>query len=266
MAPMAMKFYLGTHQPSWLSQVTEVSLFISMRRLRTMKKFPRAARSWALDSGGFSELSMHGRWTIDAKQYATEADYAMREVGKLDFAAIQDWMCEPFILAKTGLTIEQHQERTIDSYLELSSLAPDVPWLPVIQGWAMTDYWRHVERYRKRGVELLYAGVGSVCRRQGTAEAETIMKTLTSDGTRVHAFGFKKRGLATCAPILASADSMAWSYDARRKPPLPGCTTHINCANCIKYALKWAREMEAVIHANDPEGRSTEDDPSSSAA
>lgn len=243
---MALKFYLGTHQPHWLAKV-EVPLFVSIIRLREAKKWPRAMGDWALDSGGFSELSLRGAWTVGPKQYALEAKRAMDEIGRLDFAAIQDWMCEPFILAKTGLTIAQHQERTIDSFLELSSLAPEVPWLPVIQGWATTDYWRHVDRYRKRGVELLYAGVGSVCRRQGTAEAETIMRTLTSDGTRVHAFGFKKRGLATCAPILASADSMAWSYDARRKPPLPGCTSHINCANCMIYALQWAQEMEELV-------------------
>jgi hypothetical protein len=240
-----MKFYLGTHQPHWLGKVS-VPLFVSVVRLRDMKAWPRAQGDWALDSGGFSELSLRGKWTVTPRQYAAEVCRAQSEIGRLDFAAIQDWMCEPFILAKTGLSIKQHQERTIDSYLELSALAPEVPWLPVIQGWAMADYWRHVDQYRKRGVELLYAGVGSVCRRQGTAEAETIMRTLTSDGTRVHAFGFKKRGLAQCASILASADSMAWSYDARRKPPLPGCTTHINCANCIKYALMWGREMEGI--------------------
>ena len=37
---------------------------------------------------------------------------------------------------------------------------------------------------------------------------------------------------------LASADSLAWSYDARRRPPLPG-HTHKNCANCQPYALTW---------------------------
>ena len=33
---------------------------------------------------------------------------------------------------------------------------------------------------------------------------------------------------------LVSADSMAWSFDARRKQrPLCGSTTHKNCANCL---------------------------------
>ncbi|MFJ2177026.1 hypothetical protein ACIOHE_29545 [Streptomyces sp. NPDC087851] len=25
----------------------------------------------------------------------------------------------------------------------------------------------------------------------------------------------------------------------RHRPPLPGHTTHKNCANCLPYALKW---------------------------
>jgi hypothetical protein len=43
------------------------------------------------------------------------------------------------------------------------------------------------------------------------------------------------RGLAAC---LASADSLAWSFQARRAAPLPGCS-HANCANCLRYAAAW---------------------------
>ncbi|HYU84194.1 MAG TPA: hypothetical protein VEK80_05265, partial [Kribbellaceae bacterium] len=46
-------------------------------------------------------------------------------------------------------------------------------------------------------------------------------------------------GLARYGDLLTSADSMAWSIDARRKPHLPGCTGHKNCANCLRYALRW---------------------------
>lgn len=238
------RFYLGTHAPGWLARVSSVRLFVSVVRLRLQQRWPRAAGAWALDSGGFSELSLRGEWSVSPKQYAAEVRRAMDEIGRLDFAAVQDWMCEPFILAKTGLSVEQHQERTIDSYLELSSLAPEVPWLPVIQGWSVFDYWRHVEQYQARGVQLSYVGVGSVCRRQGTNAGETIMRTLASDGLRIHAFGYKKRGIAGCGDAIESADSMAWSFEARRLPPLPG-HTHKNCANCLEYALAWADELAA---------------------
>jgi hypothetical protein len=49
----------------------------------------------------------------------------------------------------------------------------------------------------------------------------------------------KTGGLHLYGHRLASADSMAWSYAARREPPLPGCTGHKNCANCLRYAGRW---------------------------
>ena len=46
-------------------------------------------------------------------------------------------MCEPFMLAKTGLTVAEHQARTVANYLELRSLAPELPFVPVLQGWSL---------------------------------------------------------------------------------------------------------------------------------
>ena len=64
------------------------------------------------------------------------------------------------------------------------------------------------------------------------------------DGIRLHGFGFKRTGLALCGESLESSDSLAWSYNARRKPPLSECKgTHKNCANCPQYALMWRKEL-----------------------
>jgi hypothetical protein len=235
-----MKFYLGTHKPNWLREVS-IPLFVSRRTLSLVKRLPGALGDWALDSGGFSELSMYGEWRTPAAQYIEEVRRFRDEVGRLDWAAVQDWMCEPFILARTGKTIAEHQERTIDSYVELSA-AMDFRWTPVLQGWKPEDYWRHWERYEARGVqlgELPLVGVGSICRRQGTNEAVDILGSLARAGLRLHGFGFKQKGLQSAQHYLASADSLAWSYQARRRPPLPDCRQHKNCANCSRYALDW---------------------------
>src|SRR5262249_17744829 len=83
-------------------------------------------------------------------------------------------------------------------------------------------------------------GVGSVCRRQSTTDAGRILTALHLAGlTRLHGFGFKITGLRRYGRLLASADSMAWSYTARRQPPLSGCVGHLNCANCPRYAASW---------------------------
>jgi len=112
-------FYLGTHQPHWL-WTARFPLFVSHRQLaRRRRPLRPAACRWALDSGGFTELSLHGRWVTSAAEYADAADRYSGQLGRLDFAAPQDWMCEPAILARTGLTVREHQERTVASYLEL---------------------------------------------------------------------------------------------------------------------------------------------------
>lgn len=244
-----MMFFLGTHEPSWLYKL-DVPLFISARRLRRYRRFKRRATClWALDSGGFSEISMYGRWETTPVQYAREADGWRRDVGMLAWCAPQDWMCEPHMLRKTGLSIRDHQMRTIFSYEELSSLSPDVPWIPVLQGWEVTDYLRHLDMYFARGhdvTRLDTVGVGSVCRRQGTREASEIITVLHSEGVRIHAFGFKIDGVAAVGRLLRSSDSMAWSAAARHLPPLRGCS-HSTCTNCVRWAHVWRlKVLEAL--------------------
>lgn len=233
-------FYLGTHQTGWLAQ-TDTPLFVSNRRLMRLRQLPRARGRWALDSGGFSEISLYGEWRTAPADYTAAVQRYATEIGGLDWAAIQDWMCEPVMLRRTGLSVRLHQERTIRSYLELMSRAPHLPWAPVLQGWLLADYLRHVEMYQRAGVCLAglpRVGLGSVCRRQATGDAEVIVDELASLGIALHGFGFKLQGLARVSGKLASSDSMAWSYDARRSPPLPG-HTHKNCANCREFAQTW---------------------------
>lgn len=244
-----MIFYLGTHHPHWLRQL-DVPLFVSRRALERVKTLPRARASWALDSGGFSELTIHGRWELTARAYVDLVRRYRDEIGSLAWAAPNDWMCEPDMLRRTGLSVEEHQRRTIANYLELRSLAPDLPFIPVLQGWAVWDYQRHLEAYDRAGVDLRaldIVGVGTVCRRQNTTTASLIMSLLAGEGLQLHGFGFKRTGLLLAGDQLASADSMAWSYHARREPPLPGCVGHKNCANCARFALEWRAETLELL-------------------
>jgi hypothetical protein len=47
---------------------------------------------------------------------------------------------------------------------------------------------------------------------------------------------------------------MAWSYTARRQPPLPGCVGHINCANCPRYAYRWRQAVLTACATSHPAG------------
>lgn len=234
-------FWLGTHVPDWLGRAG-VPLFVSRNRLTARRTFPRAIAPWALDSGGFTEIATHGRFTVLPATYAAEVRRFSQEIGSMAWAAPQDWMCEPAMIARTGLSVCEHQARTIANFLELQAIAPDLPWIPVLQGWGSFEYFRHVEDYARAGVDLSglpLVGVGSVCRRQATGTAAMIFRVLQSHyGLRLHGFGVKTVGLRAAGDSLVSADSMAWSAAARREQPLQG-HTHKNCANCLDFAMLW---------------------------
>jgi hypothetical protein len=240
MTPAA--FYLGAHQPHWLHRAG-FPLFVSHRQLaRRPRSLRPASCRWALDSGGFTELSLHGRWLTPPEEYAAAVERYARQIGGLDFASPQDWMCEPFMTGRTGLTVAEHQARTVENYLTLRRIAPGLPFIPVLQGWHLGDYLTCLDLYTTAGVDLTAlprVGLGSVCRRQSTAEIAVIVAELARRGLSLHGFGVKTGGLHLYGHLLASADSMAWSFAARREPALPGCTGHKNCANCLTYATRW---------------------------
>lgn len=256
-------FYLGTHEPSWLRR-SPVALFVSRRRLARLKTLPRARCAWALDSGGFTELQMHGAWSLSPADYAASVRRYIAEIGGMAWAAPQDWMCEPVVIAGgrvgpvrfagTGLGVEEHQRRTVANLLELRELAPEVPWIPVLQGWERADYLRCWELYERAGVDLErepVVGVGSVCRRQHTAQALAIFEALQP--LRLHGFGLKLQGLAQAGHLLTSADSMAWSYGARKRPVACG-GSHRSCANCYTYAHQWREQAQAVVRGPRQQG------------
>lgn len=251
-----MKFYLGTHMVNWLKE-TEVPLFISHRRLDRLKmhKHYSPKARWCLDSGGFTELSLHGRWTTTPKQYVSAIHRYNESVGNMDWAAPQDAMCEPWILEKSkgwlGGTVEAHQLYTVENFLELRDIAPHIPFIPTLQGWDFDDYHAHIDLYASYGVDLASyptVGLGSVCRRQSTDEIGTIVKSLHAKGLRLHGFGVKMAGVVKYGNYLVSADSMAWSYGGRNNKC--NYTQRVSCANCLHYALEWRNKLFGKAEKN----------------
>lgn len=275
-----MRFYLGAPKACWLAR-TDVPLFVSRNVLRGMRKLPRALGPWALDSGGFTELQRHGQWTISAIDYAAEVRRFRDEIGNMAWAAPQDWMCEPIVLkggelaggirfAGTGLDVRAHQIRTVANLVQLRHIAPDLPFVPVLQGWTLDDYLHCWDLYEMAGVHLQdepIVGIGSVCRRQATSEAVAIFEELARCGLRgrMHGFGVKTAGLPAVFDVLASSDSQARALHARRRgillpghdQPGPGRPRgHKNCANCLEYLLAERASMLSKVEARRPAQRS----------
>jgi hypothetical protein len=222
-----LQFYVGLHQPSDAGRFDLAC--ISIKRLWGRKK-TIACKRVLVDSGAFTELLLHGAYRHGVDEYAAEL-YRLHTEGVVQIAAAvaQDYMCEPFMLAKTGLTIDDHQRLTIERYdalqAELNRLFDGqcpFPVMPVLQGFAPADYVRHLHMYGDRLVLGMWVGVGSVCKRNG--DPESIVAVLSAihsvrPDLRLHGFGVKTTSLEHpgVREFLATADSMAWSFAARKQ-------------------------------------------------
>lgn len=282
---MKARFLLGIPEPSWLWQhhsgLEDVVLFPSRTRLARRKtSYPRALHDFAIDSGGFTELKKFGGWRLSAQEYADEIRRYRDELGpeRMLWAAPQDSMCEPWVIygrnqhldprhekyfhgtrelrgigpgepeQDLATAVRTHQRLTVDNFLELTRIASDLPFIPVLQGWTLTDYFQCKQMYEDAGVDLLscpVVGLGSVCRREDTQEIAEIVDALSSTGLKLHGFGVKADGLGLYGDQLVSADSQAWSYGYRkRKIRLPQCTHPGPCSYCLEGALAWYRRVK----------------------
>lgn len=249
-----MRFHLGIIDPALLDdpRYEGVDCFVSRNRLMAHRGEVRARTFWILDSSAFTEIERHGRWTVPPEEYAGMAARWQREIGRMTAAAICDYMCEPEMLEKTGMSVHEHQMLTTRSFLELRDLEPGVPWMPVLQGYEPEEYLRHMDQYEHVGVDLLrepLVGIGSVCRRQQTDEAEALAKVLYRIGLRTHFFGFATPGLRRVARYLHSSDSMSWSLAAKLRPVrMPECRHSFpTCEYCPDWALKWRRDLMRTL-------------------
>lgn len=214
-----MRFFTGLHQPSDAQHFE--TAFISVNRLKKRKSSFKV-HDWIMDSGAFMTILVHGDYPDSVQVYA-EQIRRWASNGNLLAAVAQDYMCEAQMLKITGKTIEEHQHLTIQRYDELLSCdTKNVYIMPVLQGYAPSDYVSHVKQYGDRLSYGAWVGVGSVCKRNGDPRAieEVLMaiKAVRPD-LRLHGFGLKTTAISSwiVADLLFTADSMAWSFAARKQ-------------------------------------------------
>lgn len=235
-----MIFFPGWHQPSDARYFPRV--FISVNRL-TDRVSDFAVNDWIMDSGAFTALDNHGRHVLSVEAYAQHISRWGR-CGNLLAAVTQDYMCEPFMLAKLGSTVEEHQAKTIARYVEIYSRSPGTYIMPVLQGWQPRDYARHLRAYGELLGPNAWVGVGSVCKRQGhPALIEHILDTILRERAdlRLHGFGVKLTALQRpgIRRRLYSADSMASSFAARKQG---------RNANDWREAAAYTRRIESALN------------------
>jgi hypothetical protein len=193
---------------------------ISVNRLRN-RKSDFAVNNWLMDSGAFTEPARFGHYRHSVQEYA-DLIKRWKTCGQLLAAVWQDYMVEPFIREKTGLTVAEHQWLTIERYDALLACDTGVYIMPVLQGYQPTEYVSHIRQYGDRLRTGAWVGVGSVCKRNSRPEqVEEILKAIHKEppDLRTHGFGLKITALGNSVvrDLLWSADSMAWSFAARRR-------------------------------------------------
>ena len=212
-----MKLYIGLHQPSDAKHFD--AAFVSVNRLRK-RKSDFIVGDWIMDSGAFTEIATHGHYRESVDGYVAQIE-RWRTCGNMLAAVSQDYMCEAWILEKTGLTIADHQRLTIERYDAIVSKTTAYI-MPVLQGFEPSDYVAHLRAYGDRLEQGQWVGVGSVCKRNGDPGAiYAVLSAIKAErpDLRLHGFGLKTTALADggVADLLHTADSMAWSFAARKQ-------------------------------------------------
>lgn len=224
-------------------------ILVSYGRLRQAKTLPVASAPWVCDSRGFAEVAEHGRWTISAGQYVADLRRYVAEIGQLVWAAPQDWPAGERLLERTGLTEHEHQQRTINSVVQLRAMAPELPIIAVVTGKDLAGYLRHIDMYAAAGIDLraeqLPVGVGALVGR-ASKQAADIIRALDGAGLhQLHGFGVKGPTLDLAGGLLTSIDSADWSGEARRNV---GKCVHGRTVwetNCPQAAREWGQRQRA---------------------
>lgn len=236
-----MRFFTGIHQPSDAKHVA--AAFVSVKRLTGPKGRKAAFQvgDWIMDSGAFTTILQHGGYPEPPEAYAADVRRWAGN-GNLLAAVTQDFMCEPFMLKITGKTVEEHQRLTVERYDALLACGlGGVYLMPVLQGYTPEDYVDHLATYAERLPHGAWVGVGSVCKRNGDVRAiEAVLLAIkrARPDLRLHGFGLKTTALGSglVRQLLETADSMAWSYAARREG---------RNQNDVREALTFSHRIEA---------------------
>lgn len=171
--------------------------------------------SMCIDSGGFTAARRWGRYPWTIAQYVEFIRKMSRDV-PLDFCAVMDYACEPGVDRSTYRSNRQRIKATIRNEIACRAAAPDLPWLPVLQGDSLEE--RAFDLALRRRIGLLptdYAGIGSVCGRGARGAIRTVHFYIDHlPGVAFHCFGMHVQALDDDAvfAVMRSWDSYSWNW------------------------------------------------------
>lgn len=219
-----MRFYFTIHPGDMIAERlidgSSVMLVASAHWDDTRQRFrirrpPSNVSSIAIDSGGFTAARRWGKYPWSFKQYVDFIRASSRD-RILDFCACMDYACERDVNLGIMATNQERIDATIANDIALRALAPDLPWLSVLQGNTFEERAYDLERRRILGIPPTgYVGLGSVCGRP-PVESRQVVKFYIDrlPGVQYHGFGFHSQALDDdeVANAVKSWDSYAWNW------------------------------------------------------
>lgn len=177
---------------------------------------------FCIDSGGFTAARKWGKYPWTYRQYVDFIREMSRDV-PVQFAAVMDYACIPSNGKKSEINIDRIKA-TIQNEIALRELAPDIPWLPILQGDNFEE--RSEDLELRRALNLLpteYAGIGSLVGRGIQAAIDTVQFYANElPGLKFHGFGIPIKALDD--PVVfattKSWDTYSWSW-GRGKRNMP---------------------------------------------
>jgi hypothetical protein len=228
------------------------------RRFRLRRPPADWVTALAIDSGGFTAHRRWGEYPWSPVQYADFIAAVSRDI-PLAWCAVMDYACEPGVDRRTWRTNTARIEATIVNDAACRAVAPDLPWLSVLQGDTLAE--RDYDLAQRQACSLVpatRAGMGSICGRP-FPHARRVLDWYRTHlpGVRFHVFGMDCRVLdgGHYTDIVASWDSYAWNWERgtrnvrRGRQPLETYTTYTGrlarryLTETIQPRLSYARQL-----------------------
>lgn len=169
-----------------------------------------------VDSGGYAFFSRWGDYPFSLNEYL-DLVYYIKDKYPLFRVATLDYPCEPSINRRQLMFNDERIKKTVSNAVKCIEADCNLPWLPVIQGYARDEYLSCIDLYRDAGITCDYWAIGSICSRKGNPlELRNIITSIKDQhqNNKLHAFGLGIPFLQDPQIFHAiySSDSSAWNW------------------------------------------------------
>jgi len=180
----------------------------------TRLKFSNAIKRLFVDSGGYSMFTKFSQYPYTIEEYINLVN-SWRDLYPVSEVAIMDYPCEPHLNREVFETNIERIDQTVTNALDCIDYDSSIPWVPVIQGYTMSEYRYCWERYQEFDLRARLWAIGSICTRKKTGGIRAIVtriKRLVKQP--LHAFGITLPSIEHPEIFfsLESSDSAAWNY------------------------------------------------------